>query len=48
MDLDTIGEMFVYKNYLTYNSNRILTESHLKIHKPYLKELNNKQSWNHS
>ena len=39
-----LGPMFVYKNYLTRNSNRILTESHPKMYKPFLKGLNNKQS----
>ena len=39
--------MFVYKNHLTCNSNRILTESHPKMYKPFWTGLSNKQSWNH-
>ena len=29
-----LGPMFVYKNYVTWNLNRILTESHPKMYKP--------------
>ena len=43
-----LGPMFVYKNYFTRNSYRIITESHPKMYKPFWKGLNNKQSWNHS
>ena len=43
-----LGTMFVYKNYLIWNFNRILTESHPKMCKPFWKGLNNKQNWNHS
>ena len=43
-----LGTMFVYKNYLTLNCNRILTESHPEMYKSFWKRSNNKQSWNHS
>ena len=47
-DLFMIWANVCLRNYFTFNSYRILTESHPKIHKQFCKVLNNKQGCNYS